>query len=75
MQSVLGAMAMMNMEGEGISDVRDYFRQKLLKMGVVQPTEAEAEELMMAMQNQQPDPNASIPAGCGRRGHGQGCEG
>ena len=58
MQSVLGAMAMMNMEGEGISDVRDYFRQKLLKMGVVQPTEAEAEELMMAMQNQQPDPNA-----------------
>ena len=58
MQSVLGAMAMMNMEGEGISDVRKYFRQKLLKMGVVQPTEAEAEELMMAMQNQQPDPNA-----------------
>ena len=58
MQSVLGAMAMMNMEGEGISDVRKYFRQKLLKMGVIQPTEAEAEEMMMAMQNQQPDPNA-----------------
>lgn len=58
MQSVLGAMAMMNMEGEGISDVRKYFRQKLLKMGVIQPTEAEAEEMMTAMQNQPPDPNA-----------------
>ena len=51
-------MAMMNMEGEGISDVRKYFRQKLLKMGVIQPTEAEAEEMMTAMQNQPPDPNA-----------------
>jgi hypothetical protein len=58
MQSVLGSMAMMNMEGEGISEVRDFFRQKLIRMGVVQPTEAEAEEMMAAMQNQKPDPNA-----------------
>lgn len=58
MQSVLGSMAMMNMEGEGISEVRDFFRQKLIRMGVVKPTEAEAEEMMAAMQNQQPDPNA-----------------
>jgi hypothetical protein len=58
MQSVLGSMAMMNMEGEGISEVREFFRQKLIRMGVVKPTEAEAEEMMAAMQNQQPDPNA-----------------
>ena len=58
MQSVLGSMAMMNMEGEGIGEVRDFFRQKLIRMGVVQPTDAEAEEMMAAMQNQQPDPNA-----------------
>jgi hypothetical protein len=58
MQSVLGSMAMMNMEGEGISEVRDFFRQKLIRMGVVKPTEAEAEEMMAAMQNQPPDPNA-----------------
>ena len=58
MQSVLGSMAMMNMEGEGISEVRDFFRQKLIRMGVVQPTEAETEEMMAAMQNQPPDPNA-----------------
>jgi hypothetical protein len=58
MQSVLGSMAMMNMDGEGISEVRDFFRQKLIRMGVVKPTEAEAEEMMAAMQNQPPDPNA-----------------
>jgi hypothetical protein len=58
MQSVLGSMAMMNMEGEGISEVREFFRQKLIRMGVVKPTSAEAEEMMAAMQNQQPDPNA-----------------
>lgn len=55
---VLGAMAMMNMEGEGISEVRDYFRQKLIRMGVVKPTEEEAQQLMAELQGQQPDPQA-----------------
>ena len=55
---VLTAMAMMNMEGEGIWEVRDFFRQKLLQMGVIKPTEEEAAELMAAMQNQQPDPQS-----------------
>lgn len=54
---VLQAMVMMNMEGEGISDVRDFFRKKLVRMGVVEPTEAEAEELAAMLQGQQ-DPNA-----------------
>lgn len=55
---VLGAMAMMNMEGEGISDVRDFFRKRLLRMGAVKPTEQEAQEMAQEAQNQQPDPNA-----------------
>ncbi|HSG20848.1 MAG TPA: portal protein, partial [Burkholderiaceae bacterium] len=55
---VLGAMAMMNMEGEGISDVRDFFRKKLLRMGVVKPTEQEAEQMMIELQGQPQDPNA-----------------
>ena len=55
---VLTAMAMMNMEGEGIWEVRDYFRTKLVQMGVIEPTEQEAQEMMMAMQNQQPDPQS-----------------
>ncbi len=57
-QQVLQAMAMMNMEGEGISDVRDYFRKKLVRLGVVKPTDKEAEEMMVELQGQQQDPNA-----------------
>lgn len=55
---VLTAMAMMNMEGEGIGDANAYFRKKLLRMGVVKPTDAEAEELMAEMQGKPQDPNA-----------------
>lgn len=55
-RTVLTAMAMMNMEGEGISDVRDFFRGKLVQMGVVKPTPEEAKQMAEAMQNQQPDP-------------------
>ena len=54
---VLGAMAMMNMEGEGIEDANSYFRKKLLRMGVVQPMDKEKEELMAEMQNTPQDPN------------------
>lgn len=56
-KQVLGAMAMMNMEGEGITDVRDYFRKKLLRMGVVKPTEEEQQTMAEEQANQQPDPN------------------
>jgi len=56
-KQVLGAMAMMNMEGEGITEVRDYFRKKLLRMGVVKPTEEEQQTMADEKANQQPDPN------------------
>lgn len=55
---VLTAMAMMNMEGEGLSETNSYFRKKLLRMGVVKPTDAEAEELMNEMQGAPQDPNS-----------------
>jgi hypothetical protein len=55
---VLTAMAMMNMEGEGLSDTNAYFRKKLLRMGVVKPTDMEKEELMAEMQGTPQDPNA-----------------
>jgi len=55
---VLTAMAMMNMEGEGVGDANAYFRKKLLRMGVVQPTDDEAQELMAEMQGKPQDPNA-----------------
>ena len=56
-QAVLTSLAMMNMEGEGLSDVRKHFRNKLVQMGVVEPTQEEQEAMMAAAQNQQPDPN------------------
>jgi hypothetical protein len=55
---VLTAMAMMNMEGEGVGDANAYFRKKLLRMGVVKPSDQEAEQLMAEMQGQTQDPNA-----------------
>jgi hypothetical protein len=58
MTQVLSSMAMLNMDGEGISDVRDYFRKKLLRMGVLKPTDTEAQELAIEAQNAQPDPQA-----------------
>ena len=59
-KQVLQAMAMMNMEGEGINEVRDFFRKQLLRLGVVKPTEQEAQMLMeeQQMQGQQQDPQA-----------------
>jgi len=59
-QQVLGAMAMMNMEGEGILEVRDHFRKKLIRMGVVEPSDQEKEELAAELQQlaSQPDPQS-----------------
>jgi hypothetical protein len=57
-QKVISSMIMMNMEGEGMSEVRDYFRRQLLRMGVVKPTEEEAKELARETANQQPDPQS-----------------
>jgi hypothetical protein len=53
-KQVLGAMTMMNMEGEGVEDVREYFRMKLLRMGVIKPTEEEAQQLAQEQANAEP---------------------
>lgn len=57
-QQVLQSMIMLNMEGEGIADVRDYFRKKLVKMGVLQPTEEEQKAMAAALEANPKDPNA-----------------
>jgi hypothetical protein len=51
---VLQSMAIMNMQGEGIQEVRDFFRQKLVKMGALKPTEEEAQ--LMAAQSKEKTP-------------------
>jgi hypothetical protein len=55
---VLTAMLMMNIEGEGMSEFREFFRKRLVMMGVMEPNEEEAEQMAAAAQNQQPDPQA-----------------
>ena len=57
MLSVLSSMALMNMEGEGISDVRQWARKKMVMAGVVKPTEEEQAEMQAAKEGQQPDAN------------------
>lgn len=60
---VLTSMAMMNMDGEGIEDVRDYFRQKMVRAGVVKPTDEEAQQLQAEAAQQQEDPQATALKG------------
>lgn len=57
MLSVLGSMALMNIEGEGMGDIRQWVRKKMVVAGVVKPTEEEQAEMDAAAQNQQPDAN------------------
>ena len=52
---ILSSLAMMNMEGEGLEDVRSFFRKRLLKLGAVKPTEQEQQELLAEMQAAQQD--------------------
>ena len=55
---VLANAALMNMEGEGLKDLRDWSRKRMLKIGAAKPTEQEAQELAAMAQGQQPDPQA-----------------
>jgi len=59
-KQVLTGMTMMNMEGEGIRDVNDFFRKRMVAMGVMKPTEEEQRELEAAAENAQPDPQAQL---------------
>jgi hypothetical protein len=63
--SILGSMAMMNMEGEGLSEMQQYFRKQLLKMGVIEPNEEEAAAMAeeLAAMKQEPDPQAELAKG------------
>lgn len=56
-QTILTSMALMNMEGEGLSDARKFFRKRLVGMGVVEPTEEEMQQMQEAAMSQQPNPN------------------
>ena len=54
--AVLQSLILLNLEGEGLSDVREHFRKKLVRAGVLKPTEEDKQEL--AALAGQKDPNA-----------------
>lgn len=55
-QAVLTHHALMNMDGEGVDDMREGSRRKLLRMGELKPTPEEAQQLAAEAQNAQPTP-------------------
>ena len=54
-QKVLLSAALMNMEGEGLGDIRKWSRKQLVGMGVVQPNDEERAQMEAANQPQEPD--------------------
>jgi hypothetical protein len=55
--SVITLMSLLNMEGEGINEVRQYARRKLIKLGVIEPNEQEKQDLAEEAKNMPPDAN------------------
>lgn len=53
-RKILESMMMLNIEGNGISETRDFFRKQLVQMGVLPPTPEEAKA--MAAQQKEPSP-------------------
>ena len=57
--SMLTAMILRNIEGEGLADMHEFERKQLLKMGIGKPTDADKAEAANA-QPAAPDPNAQF---------------
>lgn len=53
--NILQSVALMNMEGEGLSDVNRFYRKQLVMQGVIPPTEEEKAEMAEALANQPPN--------------------
>jgi hypothetical protein len=59
---VLTSLMLFNMDGEGLGDVREFYRKQLVQLGVMQPSESDMEAAEQAAENAQPDPQAELVA-------------
>jgi hypothetical protein len=59
-KSILLSTAAMNIEGEGLSDLRAWNRKNLVRMGVVKPTDEEAAEMAQEAASRPPDPQVQL---------------
>lgn len=55
---VLAMASLWNYSGDGASDLNEYARKGLVKMGVLTPTDDDKEQAAQEQANTQPDPNA-----------------
>jgi hypothetical protein len=53
---ILTSLILMNSDGEGLNDVRDYYRNQMVSMGVVKPTEDEQKAIDAAQAAQAQEP-------------------
>jgi hypothetical protein len=62
-RTALISYALQHLEGEGVTPLREWFRKKLVSMGVEKPNEEERREMQAAQQAQQqqpPDPQTQL---------------
>lgn len=59
-KQVLLGTAMQNMDGEGLSDLREYYRRKMVNMGVIEPTDEDKKRMEEASAQQPPDPSRAF---------------
>jgi hypothetical protein len=51
--------AISNMDGEGLQDLKDWNRKRMLQLGLAQPTPEEQQAMAKNAQNQKPDPQSA----------------
>lgn len=57
-KQVLTAYALQNIEGEGLSDLNEFYRRQLVSMGVIEPTDEDKKRMKEQQAQQPPDPNS-----------------
>lgn len=57
--SALMSTAFLNMDGEGLTDLQEWLRAKMVRQGIVKPTDEEAQAMQEEAANQQPDPQSA----------------
>lgn len=58
-QSAVTGVILQNIDGEGLQELKDYNRNKLVRAGVLKPTEEESKKLQEEQANAKPDPQAT----------------
>lgn len=59
-KAVIVGTAIQNMEGEGLQELREHYRKKMVGMGVSEPNDADLKEMEKSKETAKPDPNAAF---------------